>query len=176
MMRDKDGLTNPNYTVQAAVNADSGLVVATAVSDNPWDGGVLVEMVQSVEKNTGMKVAEVSADSAYNDGPALAAMEAKSITTFLPTRERPDRSPKNALRRSPRRATEKSSKTHRSNRSRSPRTNRLSREAFRFDAERNVYDSWGRRAKEDASRQEGALHDDADAVRGGYRRTAPCVL
>jgi len=87
-MVDKEGRSKPNYNTQAAVDTAEGLIVAAEVNDQPEDSGQLVPMVQAVEDNCGALPAEVSADSQYNIGPDLAAMEACGVTAYLPDSNR----------------------------------------------------------------------------------------
>jgi hypothetical protein len=83
-MVDKEGRSKPNYNTQAAVDAAEGMIVAAEVNDQPEDSGQLVPMVQAVKDNGGALPQEVSADSQYNIGPDLAAMEAGGVTAYLP--------------------------------------------------------------------------------------------
>jgi transposase len=139
LMRDKEDRTKPNYTTQIAVDADSGLIAATVISDNPWDGSVLPAIIDEVKKNTGTKPEEVSADSAYNDGPTLQKMASESITVYMPDSGKsgpnsPERASALAAARSGETLTDEQIDL-----TVEPRKSQISREAFRFDPERNIY-------------------------------------
>jgi len=79
-----EGKSKPNYNGQLAVDTEHGVVVATQVNDEPTDSGQLTPMLKEVEQQCGRLPAEVSADSQYNTGPELAAVEAMKVVGFLP--------------------------------------------------------------------------------------------
>ncbi len=83
-MKDKEGRSKPNYNTQVAVDDTCGAIVAADVNDEPDDSGQLTPMVEQVVENCGGKPSSVSADSQYNTGPDLAAMEKKGIDCYLP--------------------------------------------------------------------------------------------
>ena len=84
VMRDKEGRSKPNYNLQLAVDAAHGVIVATGASDAAEDSGQLTPMLQEVEKQCGDLPGEVSADSNYNTGVELAAVEALGVVGYLP--------------------------------------------------------------------------------------------
>jgi hypothetical protein len=84
VMPDKEGKSKPNYNAQLAVDAGCGVIVATGVSDDTQDSGQLTPMLQEVEKQCGRLPVEASADSNYNTGPELAALEALGVVGYLP--------------------------------------------------------------------------------------------
>ena len=83
-MKDKEGRVKPNYNTQAVVDAETGMIVASAVNDAPEDSGQLTPMLEEVEANGGPRPAAVSADSQYNTGPELAKLEEQGIVGYLP--------------------------------------------------------------------------------------------
>ncbi len=83
-MKDKEGRSKPNYNTQLAVDDAYGVIVAAEVNDEPDDRGQLAPMVEQVVENCGDQPSSVSADSQYNTGPDLAAMEQKRIDCYLP--------------------------------------------------------------------------------------------
>ena len=83
-MKDKEGRSKPNFNAQIAVDDTSGAIVAADVNDEPNDSGQLAPMVEQVIENCGDKPAAVSADSQYNTGPDLAALEQQQIDCYLP--------------------------------------------------------------------------------------------
>jgi hypothetical protein len=139
LMKDKEGRSKPNYTTQVGVDAASGLITAEDVTDAPWDGGGLLPMLEQTEKNTGIKPEMASADSAYNTGPALEQLEAMNVTAFMPDsgESRPSSVERNAALEAAHEGPELTESQIASITER--RTHKLSREAFRFDAERDVY-------------------------------------
>jgi transposase len=84
VMPDKEGKSKPNYNAQLAVDTAHGVVVAVQVNDEPTDCGQLTPMLKAVEQQCGALPKEVSADSQYNTGPELAAVEAMRVTAYLP--------------------------------------------------------------------------------------------
>jgi transposase len=139
LMKDKEGRSKPNYTTQVGVDAASGLITAEDVTDAPWDGGGLLPMLEQTEKNTGIKPEMASADSAYNTGPALEQLEAINVTAFMPDsgESRPSSADRNTALEAAHEGLELTESQIASITER--RTDKLSREAFRFDAERDVY-------------------------------------
>lgn len=83
-MKDKEGRVKPNYNTQAAVDAAAGMIVAAAVNDAAEDSGQLTPMVAEASANCGGHPGSVSADSQYNTGPELAALEEQGIVGYLP--------------------------------------------------------------------------------------------
>lgn len=89
VMRDKEGRRKPNYNGQIGTDWAQGVVVANAVNDQAEDSGLLTPMVEQVEEHLGRKPAEVSADSQYNTGPELEALEQVGVVTYLPDNGQP---------------------------------------------------------------------------------------
>jgi transposase len=84
VMPDKEGKSKPNYNAQLAVDTAHGVVVAAQVNDEAVDTGQLTPMLKEVEQQCGRLPQEASADSAYNSGPELAALEEMKVAGFLP--------------------------------------------------------------------------------------------
>lgn len=84
-MKDKEGRSKPNFNAQLAVDtAPAAMIVAAAVNDAAEDTGQLTPTLAQVEANCGQRPAAASADSGYNTGPELAALEAQGIVGYLP--------------------------------------------------------------------------------------------
>ena len=83
-MKDKEGRSKPNFNTQVAVDDTCGAIVAADVNDEPNDSGQLAPMVAQVIENCAGKPSAVSADSQYNTGPDLAALEQQQIDCYLP--------------------------------------------------------------------------------------------
>jgi len=83
-MKDKEGRSKPNFNTQVGVDDACGAIVAADVNDEPDDSGQLTPMVEQVVENCGDKPQSVSADSQYNTGPDLAAMEEQQIDCYVP--------------------------------------------------------------------------------------------
>jgi hypothetical protein len=83
-MKDKEGRSKPNFNTQIAVDDACGAIVAADVNDETDDSGQLAPLVEQVIDNCGDKPGAVSADSQYNTGPDLAAMEEREIDCYLP--------------------------------------------------------------------------------------------
>jgi len=84
VMPDKEGKSKPNYNGQIGVDATAGVIVAETVNDRAEDSGQMTPLVGQVAEHTGEWPKEVSADSQYNTGPELAALEKMEVTGFLP--------------------------------------------------------------------------------------------
>jgi transposase len=84
VMPDKEGKSKPNYNGQAAVDTTAGMIVAEALNDQAQDSGQLTPMLEQTKENCGRLPAEVSADSQYNTGPDLEALEKGQVTGYLP--------------------------------------------------------------------------------------------
>lgn len=84
VMPDKEGKPKPNYNAQIATDTQSGMLTASDVNDRTEDSGQMTPILGQVEENCGSLPEEVSADSQYNTGPELAALEEMGVTGFLP--------------------------------------------------------------------------------------------
>jgi transposase len=84
VMPDKEGKRKPNYNAQLAVDTESGGVLACDVNDEADDSGQLTPMLEQVAANCGALPEAVSADSGYNTGPELAALEEEGVMGYLP--------------------------------------------------------------------------------------------
>lgn len=89
VMKDKEGRRKPNYNAQTVVDTGAGMVVAAAVNDRPNDLGQLVPMLRRAEETCGRLPAEVSADSGYNTGADLAALESIKTTAYVADKGNP---------------------------------------------------------------------------------------
>lgn len=83
-MPSKEGGCRPNYSAQIGVDAAHGLIVAAEVNDRAEDSGQLVPLLNETQRNCGVLPDEASADSSYNTGPDLAALERMGVTGYLP--------------------------------------------------------------------------------------------
>jgi transposase len=83
-MRDKEGRRKPNYNGQMAVDSEAGVITAADVNDNPSDSGQMSAMLKQVQEHCGRLPEEVSADSQYNTGAELKAVEGMGVASYLP--------------------------------------------------------------------------------------------
>jgi len=83
-MPSKEGGYRPNYSAQIGVDAAHGVIVAAEANDRVEDAGQLVPMLNETQRNCGVLPNEASADSSYNTGPDLAALERMGVTGYLP--------------------------------------------------------------------------------------------
>jgi hypothetical protein len=79
------------YNAQAAVDAESQLIVATGLTNNAADNGELVPMVDAVERNLRELPKRALADSGYRSEKAFAALEEKLEVLVALGREGKDR-------------------------------------------------------------------------------------
>ena len=78
----------PAYNVQAAVDAEHGLIVAQQVSDEPTDNRSLLPMAEAAQQALGDPPAtiHVVADAGYSNGEQAAACESKGILPHVPAK------------------------------------------------------------------------------------------
>ena len=141
-MKDKEGRSKPNFNTQIAVDDACGAIVAADVSDQADDSGQLVPLVEQVIDNCGDKPGALSADSQYNTGPDLAAMEQREIDCYLPdagansAAARPDEAAQEALAR-----VAEGQPLSESQWAALPRNNkkRIDRAAFVYDEQKDAY-------------------------------------
>ncbi|HVP54818.1 MAG TPA: IS1182 family transposase [Candidatus Eisenbacteria bacterium] len=78
----------PAYNVQAAVDAEHGLIVAHQVSDEPSDNRSLLPMAEAAQHALGDPPAtiHVVADAGYSNGEQAAACENKGILPHVPAK------------------------------------------------------------------------------------------
>jgi transposase len=72
------------YNAQLAVDGDSRLIVAIAVSQNAADAGQLLPMTEKVRENTGQFPAEVLADAGYRSEENFQKLEEKLLRAYIP--------------------------------------------------------------------------------------------
>lgn len=84
MMPSKEGGRRLNYSAHVGVDTAAGVIVAADVNDHSEDSGLLVPLLQQTQESCGHLPQEASADSGYNIGPDLAAMEQMGVTGYLP--------------------------------------------------------------------------------------------
>ena len=71
------------YNAQAAVDADSQLIVANGLTNNAADNGELWPLVEAVEKNLGELPKTVLADSGYRSEEAFVELEEKGVEAVV---------------------------------------------------------------------------------------------
>ena len=86
----KDGGFAPNYTPVVAVDGESGMIVAEDVLDGHDESEATVPAVEAIQQNTGHMPKQLLADSAFNSGPNLQALEAKKVEALIPSASRTD--------------------------------------------------------------------------------------
>ena len=74
----------PSYNVQTAVDADTGLIVHHAVTNEPNDTRQLHPMARGAKEVLGVERLTVVADAGYSSGTAASACEAEGITPCVP--------------------------------------------------------------------------------------------
>lgn len=85
IMKGNEG-SHPSYNAQAAVDADSLMVVGATVSTSGNDRGELESVLNEIEGTAGMRPYCVTADAGYDGSVGLAALEERGIvgTVCLP--------------------------------------------------------------------------------------------
>ena len=67
------------YNAQAAVGADSQLIIANGLTNNAADNGEFLPMIEAVKDNLGQWPQRVLADSGYRSEQAFVALEQNSV-------------------------------------------------------------------------------------------------
>jgi len=138
-MKDKKGRFAPGYNVQIAVDAEAGIIAATEVNDQADDSGLLGRMVDEVAENSGSLPEKVSADTAYNVGHDLQALEKAGVVVYVPeqsngkARTTKSKEALEALKRGEMLTEEQWKVVPRG------RNGKLGRNAFEYDEEQDVY-------------------------------------
>ncbi len=73
-----------SYNAQAAVDAETHIIVAADLDNQANDSGYLPGMVEQVETNTGMKPQELSADAGYYSRKNVDYVQSLGIEAFIP--------------------------------------------------------------------------------------------
>jgi transposase len=71
------------YNAQAAVDADSQLIIANGLTNNAADNGELLPMVEAVKNNLGQLPQRALADSGYRSEQAFAALEEMGVEALV---------------------------------------------------------------------------------------------
>jgi len=83
-MKTADGFEQA-YNAQAAVEAQSQVMVGAGLTSTPNDQQQAVPMVEAIEQQTGRRPQELSADSGYCAEGNLAALEERGIRGYVAT-------------------------------------------------------------------------------------------
>lgn len=84
IMPSKEGFVQA-YNVQAVVDEAHQLIVATAVTQQANDAGVLQTMVEEMERNTGVTAQKLSCDAGYFSQDDVAWLQEKGIDPYIAT-------------------------------------------------------------------------------------------
>lgn len=84
IMPSKEGFVQA-YNVQAVVDEDHQLIVATAVTQQTNDAGVLQTMVEEMEHNTGGSAQKLSCDAGYFAQDDVEWLQGKGIDPYIAT-------------------------------------------------------------------------------------------
>ncbi len=84
IMKTKDGFEQA-YNCQAAVDAESQVIVAQGVTQKSNDVEELVPMVDQVEENVGRRPEEISADAGYCSEENIEAIEGRDVRAYIAT-------------------------------------------------------------------------------------------
>jgi transposase len=84
IMKSHDGFIQA-YNVQAAVDADSQVIVAQGVTNNASDSHQLAPMVAQIKQNTGRQARELSGDAGYCSEDNLKELKRRHIKGYIAT-------------------------------------------------------------------------------------------
>jgi transposase len=79
------GAFEQSYNAQAAVDAESMLIVGATTTNNASDAGSLIPMLEAVEKTTGQKPGRVIADAGYFSEQNVADCEQRGVEAYIAT-------------------------------------------------------------------------------------------
>jgi hypothetical protein len=71
------------YNAQAAVDGQSRIIVASAITNNAADNGELLPMMEAVKKNVGRLPERALADAGYRSEQAFAVLEEKGVEVLV---------------------------------------------------------------------------------------------
>jgi transposase len=84
IMKSPDGFIQ-GYNAQAAVDADSQVIVAQLVTNNGSDTHQMIPLLKQIRQNVGRQAKEISADSAYGAAPNLKTLRQRGIRGYVAT-------------------------------------------------------------------------------------------
>lgn len=84
IMKSPDGFIQ-GYNAQAAVDADSQVIVAQLVTNNGSDTHQMIPLLKQIRQNVGRQAKEISADSAYCAAVNLKALRQRRIRGYVAT-------------------------------------------------------------------------------------------
>jgi hypothetical protein len=84
IMKGSDGFVQ-GYNGQAAVDADSHVIVAHGLTNNGADNGQLLPMLNAVKSNLGRHADEISADTGFLSEDNLRELEKKRLRAYIAT-------------------------------------------------------------------------------------------
>ncbi len=90
IMKDSKGFEQC-YNAQAAVDADSQVIVAEGLTNSLSDRRQIVPMLEAIEQQTGRKPRELSADNGYCSEANLAHLVERGVRGYIATGKRPSR-------------------------------------------------------------------------------------
>jgi transposase len=98
----KEGGFAPNYTPVATVDTTCGIIVAEDVLADGNESEAVIPAVDQVRENFGQTPQAVLADSGFNSGANLAALQERQVEAYIPSATRTDSSANPARRKDPR--------------------------------------------------------------------------
>lgn len=94
LMKRKGGGFEPSYNPQATVDADSQVILAENVTDEPTDNAQLIEQLDEAICNVEGKPDGVLADAGYTGVPNLEHLEKREVEGFVPQQRNPEKEEK----------------------------------------------------------------------------------
>jgi hypothetical protein len=136
ILPNKEGGYAPNYTVFATTESQGGFIVDAEVIMGGDEGSQTLETVDRIEENFEEKPENLTADTAFGSGENLAGLEERSVTAYMPQRNRPDQTNNPAYRQDP---TEPVPAEAWDQLPRDSQSKKLHRSAFVFEEKANCY-------------------------------------
>jgi len=132
----KEGGFAPNYLPVAAVDAQSGMVVAAEVLEDNDERQAVLPAVDQIHQDLGELPKEMISDSGFNSGGNLEGLEQRGVVAYIPSATRQDRADNPARREA---VQEPLSEDQWDKLPIDSSTKRLCRTAFVYDSTNNCY-------------------------------------
>jgi hypothetical protein len=137
ILPNKEGGFAPNYTVMAATDGQSGLIVdCDVIGGGTVEGETVIPTVERIEESFGAVPQQFLADSAFATGPNLSGLQSRGIEPVMPVEAARLDAQNPAPRPDP---TQPVAEADWPKLPRNPQTKQLDKAAFVYDAGRNCY-------------------------------------
>lgn len=134
VLPNKEGGYAPNYTGVLAVDSAHGIILDTQILGGNDEPSTVLPAVENIQESFGQKPTQIAADSGFNSGPNLTALEERQIEPLMPARQEFDANP--ALRHE---ASQPVPEKDRAALPMNPQNKILDKSTFLYDAVKDQY-------------------------------------